>query len=234
MRQCPPVVRGALRACGLLSLLMAGCIPIGYAYPTVSYVPSLAVAAPTDEVFAYRVDVSDDDNSIEFPEADKYVLTSLPLDPAGRFNPQVKLSMDYGWFWNMIAAIYNEHTHHTVMVRLYRPGFHTIEIASWDKAGTVKWEPAATLPEQEQAVDELVSTWDSSRLAMQHVYTRTEPPREPVVFKSLAPGSTSDEHQRALQFAASEYERLQRTTSDREIRVRLDAKAKELRMLAAR
>ncbi len=234
MRQCPPVVRGALGACGLLSLLMAGCIPIGYAYPTVSYVRSQAVAAPPDEVFAYRVDVSDDDNSIEFPEKDEYVLTSLPLDHEGRFNPQIKVSLDYGWFWNMIAAIYNEHTHHTVMVRLYRPNYQTIEIDAWDKPGTVKWELARTLAEQEQAVDDLISTWDSSRLAMQHVYTRTEPPRDPVVFRSLAPGSTSDEHQRALQFAASEYERLQRTTSDHEIRVRLDAKAKELRVLAAR
>jgi hypothetical protein len=213
---------------------MAGCIPIGYAYPTVSYVRSLPVAAPPDEVYAYRVDVADDDNSIEFPEADEYVLTALPLDREGRFTPQVKLSLDYGWFWNMIAAIYNEHTHHTVMVRLYRPGFHTIEIASWDKPGSVKWEPALTLAEQEQAVDELVSTWDASRSAMQHVYTRTEPPRDPLVFKSLAAGSTSDEHQRALQFAACEYERLQRTTSEREIRVRLDAKAKELRLLAAK
>jgi hypothetical protein len=213
---------------------MAGCIPIGYAYPTVSYIPSLAVAAPPDEVFAYRVDVADEDNSIEFPEVDEYVLSSLPLDRGGRFTPQVKVSMDYGWLWNWIAAIYNQHTHHTVMVRLYRPGYHTIEIPSWEKSGQVKWEPANSLPEQEQAVDELVSTWDSSRLAMQHVYTRTEPPRDPVVFRSLAPGSASDEHQRALQFAASEYERLQRTTTDREIRVRLDGKAKELRMLAAR
>jgi hypothetical protein len=213
---------------------MAGCIPIGYAYPTVSYVPALAVAAPPDEVYAFRVDVADDDNSIEFPEADEYVLTGLPLDRDGRFDPQVKVSMDYGWFWNWIAAIYNEHTHHTVMVRLYRPGYHTVEIASWDKPGSVKWEAAGSLADQEQAVDELVSTWDTSSMAMQHVYTRTEPPRDPSVFKWLAPGSTADEHQRALQFAASEYERLQRTTTDREIRVRLDGKARDLRILAAR
>ena len=33
------------RFCGLLGLLLAGCMPIGYAYPTIAYVRPASVGA---------------------------------------------------------------------------------------------------------------------------------------------------------------------------------------------
>jgi hypothetical protein len=215
-----------------MSLLMAGCIPIGYAYPTVSYIPATPVSAPTDEVHAFRVDVADDDNSPEFAEDDEYVLQRLPLEKDGRFDSQVKVSVDYGWFWNWIAYVYDEYTHHTLMVRLYRPGYHTIEIESWQKTGKVEWQPAKSLDEQEKAIDDLLSTWTRSRMSTQHLYNQVGPPRDSSVFRYLAAGTASDEHLQALQFAASEYERLQKEVTDAAVRSRLESKAKALRKLA--
>jgi len=226
----------ALRACGLLCLFMAGCIPIGYAYPRVSYVAPVSVGAARDQVHAFRVDVADDDNCIDFPEDDQYVLRSLPLHRDGSFDPQVKVSVDYGWIWNCIALIYDGSTHHTMMVRLYRPGFQTIEIESWQKSGQMKWVVASSLDEQEQAIDDLVSTWNTTPVRIQNRVARTGfvPPRDPLVFRYLAPGSSSDEHMQALHFAASEYERLMREANDPDMRSRLQDKGKALRQQAAK
>jgi hypothetical protein len=221
--------------CGLLGLLMAGCMPLGYAYPTISYVRPATVAAPRDEVRAFRVDVADDDNCIDIAEKDRYVLTALPLHPDGSFDAQTKVAVDYGWLLNCIALIYDSSTHHTLLVRLYRPGFHTIELESWQKNARMQWTTAPTLLEQEEALDALVSTWRTSptRLQNQYTFQGFVPPREPIVFRYLAPGSTSNQHRSALRFAASEYERLLNEATDEELRGRLQEKAKALRQLAA-
>jgi hypothetical protein len=217
-------------------LLMSGCIPIGYAYPTVSYVGPTPVGAPRDEVRAFRVDVADDDNSPEFPEKDEYVLQALPIDRDGQFDAQVKVAVDYGWVWNWIALIYNEHTHHTMLVRLYRPGYQTVEIESWQKSGKVKWVAAPTPADQERAIDDLLTTWNTAPVVtkVNRSKTQSEPPTDATVFRYLAPGSTSDQHLQALQFFAQEYERLQRGATDKDVSARLGTKAKALRMLAAK
>lgn len=235
MRQCPPAVRCMFRACGLLSLLFAGCIPIGYVYPTVSYIAPVAVGAGPDEVHAVRVDVADDDNSPEFAEHDKYILQTLSLTPNGSFDPQIKVAVDYGWLWNCVQLIYSEHTHHTLMVRLYRPGYKTIEIESWQKTGQVKWEVAADLVDREEAIDDLVATWKTTYLSPQYQYAHPGNPRDTMVFQTLAPGSISDEHRDVLLFAAGEYERLAgQAKTQAELRSRAEIKAKALRQLAAK
>jgi hypothetical protein len=236
MRRCPPVAGIALRACGLLCLLMAGCIPIGYAYPSVSYVAPVNVGAIPDQVHAFRVDVADDDNSSDLTEKDEYVLHPIPLHRDGSFDPQVKIGVDYGWIWNCITLIMDGSTHHTMMVRLYRPGYQTLEIESWQKNGRMKWVVASSLDEQEQALDDLVSTWGTTPVRIQNRIARTGfvPPRDPLVFRYLAPGSSTDEHRQALHFAASEYERLMREAIDPEMRSRLQEKGKALRQLAAK
>src|SRR5579871_6636037 len=128
----PPVARAVRRMSGLLALLFVGCMPLGYAYPTISYVRPARVGAARDEVKAFRVDVADDDNEcLEIKEKDRYVLTPLPLHRDGSFDPQVKIAVDYGWLLNCLSVIYDSSTHHTVMVRLYRPGYRTLEIQSW-------------------------------------------------------------------------------------------------------
>jgi hypothetical protein len=224
------------RLCGLLGLLLAGCMPIGYAYPTISYIRPASVDAARDEVCAFRVDVADDDNCFDLPEKDRYVLTPLPLHRDGSFDPQVKVAVDYGWVLNCLALIYDSSTHHTVLVRLYRRGYHTLELESWRKEGRMQWTPAPTPQEREQAIDDLVSTWKTAPARLQNQYASQGfvPPHEPIIFRYLAPGSTSSEHQMALCFAADEYEQLLSEVSDPALRARLEEKAKTLRQLAAR
>ncbi len=237
MRRCPPIARIALRAGGWLGLLMAaGCMPLGYAYPTVSYVAPFRVQAPRDEVHAFRVDVVDDDNSTETHERDRYVLQPLPLHRDGSCDPQMKVAVDYGWILNSFALYYEGRTHHTMLVRLYRPGYQTIEIESWQKDMKVKWVEASALDEREQAIDDLISTWNTTPARIQNRVARTGfvPPRDPLVFHYLAGGSASDEHRRTLQFAAKEYERLLNETHDDDMHARLETKVKALRQLAAK
>lgn len=224
------------RLFGLLGLLVAGCMPIGYAYPTVSYIRPASVGAARDEVRAFRVDIVDDDNCFEVPEKDRYRLTPLPLHPDGSFEPQIKVAVDYGWILNALALIYDSSRHHTALVRLYRPGYHTIELEPWRKEGRLQWIPAPTPQEREQAIDDLVSTWKTSPLRLQnkYAYEGFVPPHDPVVFRYLAPGSTSYEHRSALRFAAGEYEQLRREATDPQLRSRLEKKVKALQQLAAK
>lgn len=236
MRRCPPSARTAWRMCGLLGLLLAGCMPIGYVYPTISYVRPTSVGAARDEVAAFRVDIVDDENYFDTTEKDRYVLTPLPLNLDGSFEPQMKVGVDYGWVMNCVAAIYGSNTHHTVMVRLYRRGYHTLEVASWRKEGALRWKAAETPDEREQAIDELVSTWRTSPARLQNKYAAEGfvPPRDAVVFRYLSSGSASEGHLEALRFVAGEYHRLLSETTDAEIRARIEEKAKALAQIAKR
>jgi hypothetical protein len=224
------------RLCGLLGLLWAGCMPLGYVYPSISYVRPATVGAARDQVRAFRIDVTDDDNSYYIPEGDSYVLTQLPLNEDGGFDPQLKVATDFGWFLDAPAFMHGSARHHTVLVRLYRPGYHTLELGSWRGEERLHWTTAPTPQEQEQAIDDLVSTWRTSPIHIQCQYAvkSKDTPRDSILFRYLAPGSISDEHREALCFAAGEYERLSNEVSDAQLRSRMQEKAKALRQLVTR
>jgi hypothetical protein len=236
MRRCPPAARIARRACGLLGLFLAGCMPLAYVYPKVSFIPPGTVGPVGDQVHAYRVDITNDDNSVEITEHDKYVLSRLPLHDDGSFDPQTKVSVDYGWLLYGLVNFIDASTHHTMLVRLYRPGYHTIEIESWHTKERIRWIAASTPEEQEQAIDDLVSTWKTTpeRIQTKAAYSGFTPPHDPIVFHYLAPGSDSEEHREALCFTATEYERLLNSAKDPDLHARLQAKAKALREMAAK
>jgi hypothetical protein len=224
------------RLCGLLGLLCAGCMPFGYVYPSISYVRPASVGAARDQVRAFRVDVTDDDNCFGIPEGDSYVLTSLPLNEEGSFNPQLKVATDYGWFLDAPAFMHGAARHHTVLVRLYRPGYHTIELTSWRDDQRLHWTQTQTPQEQEQAIDDLVTTWRTSPQTLQCQYAtqNREAPHDSMLFRYLAPGSISEEHHEALCFAAGEYERLAQEATDAKLRSRVTEKARALRQLVGR
>ncbi len=236
MGRCPAAARMAWCACGLFGLLAAGCMPLGYVYPKVSYIPPVAVGVPPDEVHAFRVDITNDDNSLEITENDKYVLSRLPLHRDGSLDPQTKVAVDYGCCLFCCSNYYNVSTHHTLLVRLYRPGYQTIEIEPWQTDGRIKWVEATTPEAQEQAIDALVSTWKTTpeHIQTQAAFNGFVPPVDPIVFHYLAPASASEEHRQALCYAASEYERLLNTAKDPDLRARLQAKAKALLEMAAK
>jgi hypothetical protein len=234
--RCPALARTARRFTGLWGLLLAGCMPLGYAYPTVSYVRPVRVGPARDEVKAFRVDIADEDNNMEVKENDRYVLTPLRLHRDGSSDPQLKFAVTYGWLWNCVALSYGGSTQRTVLVRLYRPGYRTIEVQSWQANEPLAWTEATMLEEQEEAIDELVSTWKTTGEHVQAQYASQHfvPPREPIVFLALAPGSTAPAHRAALQFAADEYERLLKDATKPDLHARLEEKAKTLRKLAAK
>jgi hypothetical protein len=236
MRRFAPGARIAGRACGLLALLMTGCMPLGYAFPTVSYVRPASVGAVRDEVHAFRVDIADDECCFDIPEHDRYVLKPLALHSDGSFDAQMKISADYGWFVDCVAVIYGSARHHTVLVRLYRPGYQVLELESWHKEAPLQWTPAPTPLDQEQAIDNLVSTWNTSpqRLQNQYAFDGFIPPRDAIIFRYLAPGSASKQHRESLLFAVGEYERLLKEANDAKLRARLEEKIVWLQQLAAR
>ncbi len=221
------------RLYGLLGFLCAGCMPLGYVYPSISYVRPASVGAARDQVRAFRVDVTDDDNSLSIPEGDRYVLTSLKLKEDGSFDPQLKVSANYGWFLDGPGLMQGNTRTHTVLVRLYRPGYHTLELAAWRGDEPLHWTQAPTPQEQEQAVDDLVTTWRTSptRLQCQYAVQSCETPRDSIILRYLAPGSISGEHREALCFAAGEYERLANDATDKHLRARLEEKARTIRKL---
>jgi hypothetical protein len=233
----------------LLCPLLTGCfVPIGYAYPTISHVASVQVEQAQGEVRAFRVDITDKQNCLggftpncfNCGDDDRYVLTALPLSQDGYVPAQTKVALDYSWIWNCVW-IYSGQTHHSVKVRLYRPGWQTVEIRSGEKSGRVVWRKAEDLEAQEKAVDDLLSTWETD---WRFSHDTEQPPRESTdVFCHVAPGSASAAHRQVLQFAASEYDRLalllqfnganqearQLNSANQEIRRRLNEKANWLR-----
>lgn len=237
-----------LIACLSLCLTQSGCVPVYYAYPKVAYVPPLHLEKTPDTIHAFRVDIADDDGCIEFNlgyrerDRDRYVLSTVPLSDSGRLPSQAKISLDWGFIWNCIALIYDGHTVHTVRVRLYRPGWQTVEVKSWEQVDALKWKEAPSLVEQEKAIDDLVSTWETDYLNRFAQSSSSEshprPPAGVALFRGLAPGSESAKHRQVLLFAAGEYERLAAFTDSSEtgklLHTRLNEKANMLRELAMR
>jgi hypothetical protein len=204
----------------LCCCLLSGCLG-GYAYPTVAVTPAMKVADTEEHVYAFRVAVKDESAVIDFPEEHVYVLSEMTVLPTGHVLPQARVGCDFGWYF-ISPLTYWKHTHQTMQVRLYRPGWQTIEVGSWELLAEPTWTAAADLAAQEQAVDRLVSCGTPSR---------------PPIFQSknvLAPGSAGREHHDALLFAAAEYERLaeNRDTAE-ETRAHLLDKAAALRKRAA-
>src|SRR5262245_9227419 len=79
----------------VLNSVLAGCfIPVGYAYPTVAFVPYVETEDCHDEVHAFRVAVVDDQSGFDFVKDDRYVLSSIPLSSAGNVRPQMQLALD--------------------------------------------------------------------------------------------------------------------------------------------
>jgi hypothetical protein len=229
--------RSFLRA--VLFVLLAGSCPSltgcfgGWAYPSVSVITPAARIPNKEEVRAFRVDVKDDLIAMDVGEHDRYELSEISA--ADRLTPQVKVAVDHGWF--MLNAIsFGQHTQYTLKVRLYRPGYETVEINSWELVDKVEWKKAKSLREQEEAIDALVSTWETKAKIGQEQYWQSQAvpekgrpvrPNLPVVFDALAPGSTAKAHRDALLFAASEYERLRLSaipTCEKAIRERANEK----------
>jgi hypothetical protein len=232
------MIRKSLVGTSLLLLGAAACFPIfllgcfTIPYPSLMYVPSVSMGSALQEAHCFRAEVTAVHHGIFSSKDDDLLLEELPISQSGRVDGQFRLSIDSSRQRLMGGPVKQLHE---VRLRLYRPGYQTVEITSKDDLDTVTWTSAPDSAAQEQAVDDLLA------LAV-HDYSRPkDEPVKPADF-SLArvqSGSASAEHRKALLYCASEYERLatQACPVGEEARSapsRLLNKAEQIRELAAK
>lgn len=207
-----------------LLLLTAGCIPLFYAYPSISYVPGINCGPDHKGAVVFRVDATE-----ETPGPGHYQLHNIPMTQRGMVSGQARTSFDEGYYWNCISKVYASETSHTLHLRVYRPGYELIDIHAWQNGAGIQWKEARKPKDSEHAIDQLLAN-----VAGEDVNGKEGPQ-----FAHLEPGSVSETHHEALLFAAGEYDRLAEKMEEfqqgtpRAI-ARCRAKAQALRDLADR
>jgi hypothetical protein len=210
---------------GLAPLLVAGCMA-GYAYPKLSYVPTLAVEAPPNEVWAFAVHCKDQ-QCLSLSASHEITLRPLPQE---RFvGPYSDLTLERGyWLWGGVRM--SEHLSHGLVVRLYRRGCRTVEVGSWELFDSVRWVAAQNEREREFAIDDLfiapgergpAGDYEGKRNALASL-------------EEVVAASTDPSHRQALLFAAGEYAALARDVRRDDDRKRLLDKARQLRERAGK
>lgn len=207
-------------------VFLPGCF-LPYAAPSLSYVPPFDLECPAGEVHAFRVNITR--TTKNHAQSETIALKEIGVDGMKKTAGQTGLEINRGRLTG------DEGTSHTIAVRLYRPGFETVELNSWDSPGKVIWKPALTAAVQELALDDLFDLGNVDRKDDQSEVERRRK-------RMLEPGSVSEAHRAALRFGAAEYARLagqivgkERSvpTAQQELRDRLVAKARRLEQLAA-
>jgi hypothetical protein len=197
---------------------LAGCLPY-CAGPSLSYTPAVEFAAPASEVHAFRVDITKE--KVDLDVFSKECLSEIPAQNTDEVPAQLRPGVTSGLVVFGVAVNYVTCTSHSLALRLYRPGYDLVEVASWQLNNRVTWHAAAHLAAQEEAVDSLfpLDRGDKSMGQESH---------------RLANGSASPAHRQALLFGASEYDRLEHLVESKDQLARLSRKAAALRDLAAR
>jgi hypothetical protein len=226
---------------GRLAILLVcfpcvGCLHVPYCLPEINHVAPIEVQCPAEEVAAFRVDTRSANSMVMgicfggprgFETTDHQVLTRIAASTQGTTTHQWGLGVEHGWrvvgigAWNYTSAF----TSHDVAVRLYRRGHATIELKPGQSPRELKWIEAATLAEQEKAVDDLLGNAPSKSEALEFR------PKH-----SLELAATTAAEKDALRFAAGEYEWLANHVSSwdaepEKMRQRLHGKAQRLRAL---
>jgi hypothetical protein len=161
----------------------SGCLCPYWVSPSVNYVPATRVSERNDSVHAFRVDTRESTPYFPGPLHQTHQLTAISIDGSGEVPGQLSVSCTRGFLAFFVALNYVTWHQDTISVRLYRPGFETVELRAWAATSAVQWRTAAGVAEQCKAVDDLVAG-------------------------NLEPGGIAKEHQIALLFAADEYRRL--------------------------
>ena len=161
----------------------SGCLCPYWVSPSVSYVPVARAGGTGDSVRAFRVDTRESTPYFPGPLHQTHQLAAIPVGTDGDTAGQLSLSCSRGFLAFFVALNYVTWHQDTISVRLYRPGFETVELRPWAATSAVQWKTAANVAEQCKAVDDLVAG-------------------------SLEPGGIAKDHQKALLFAAEEYRRL--------------------------
>jgi hypothetical protein len=234
-------------------LLLSGCTAFLGSAPGLCRFHAVDVAAPSQYVHAYGVDVFHRGSGLDFlPGAAgssdsarevQYRFTPLAISEDGRIDAKTLASWrshlgrdEASEKWAGLPLLGGS-GHHEALVRLYRPGFRTIEVLPGQNVDQIQWEPATDLAAREKAIDDLISTERSDKDERTAADLSRNPRLWPRAFRHLEPGSASEEHRRTLRFAAFEYQRLaeQEFTEGPqpdEVRTRIQAKAAWVQRLA--
>jgi hypothetical protein len=212
------------------SLLLGFCgcaLPVGIAYPTLSYTPSVGTDEDSaKDLHAFRVNFVEKKLAAKQDDAIKCDFAEINLTSKGEVPGQKVTGVSYHWAMYFLPGSTEPlngkvHTFDKwVRVRLYRRGFKTIEIGpDTSRTEPIDWVIAENDNEREDAVDDLVGVKRNS-------------------YKHLLPGSTSESQKTFLLFAQAEYEHLasrikEDSLVNREARWRLTHKAERFRDLAA-
>jgi hypothetical protein len=206
----------------LLCLLSAGCMQVPFCFPEINYVPSLAAQCKSSEVHAFRVDVTQTtevkDGRGEVVEREE--LSRLRTSVDGTVSSQLALSFSSGWRYVGVVNFTSSTTEHGLALRLYRPGYETILLTAGQTMQELQWRQAPDLKSQIKAIDDLMHG------------SKLNPTSAVSVRQALEPGAKSAAHKAALQFGASEYERLARDAESSQSRRDLLDEAGRLRRLA--
>jgi hypothetical protein len=206
---------------------VAGCL-VPYCARTVNHLPAVDLGCDPQEVHAFCVSITRQtvrDEGIK----ERWELRELP--PSGNKTPShSKTSYDFGLFALSPGTPpgFLIDTTHTLTLRLYRPGFKSVDLDPNAPQMRVVWESAADVLERETALDEL--------FAMKPVIV---PKGDPPVERKLEPGLKSKEHLAALQFGAAQYLALVNAMGDpkrddlKEIKARLIKKVGQLQYAVA-
>jgi hypothetical protein len=220
-----------LIAAGATCLGLAGCLQVPYVFPELGYAPSVDAKCKKDEVFAFRVDVTQTSEVIQGVAysrgevVDRLELSHIPVASDGSTSTQMSVTFASGWRYFGFVNFVPSSTAHAMGLRFYRPGYETIVIKPGETTRELNWKRAADLNAQVQAVDDLVQG------------TPTQKSTAITIRQVLEPGAKSPAHKEAILFAAGEYERLARAVSssdpqDTQIRSRLLDSANRMRNLA--
>jgi hypothetical protein len=191
----------------LIALLphCTGCLY--YAYPTLSHTPELAVDNKDGSVQAFRVDIDRTERKPLAPIT-QYTLTSIPLDSRGLIPSQLELAPATGVLnpLGVVEGGQHERSLYTMVVRLYKPGFRTLEVKAWEKSRELQWFPAPDLLAQEKAIDDLLAVPATPDQPSRGTWWELKDEKLPGL--GLQPGSVSSSQRKALEFGATEYQRL--------------------------
>jgi hypothetical protein len=205
----------------------AGCL-VPYCARTVNHLPPVELGCDPHEVHAFCVCIT---RQTVRDEGIKERWELRELEPNGGKTPsQSKTSYDFGLFALSPGTSpgFLIDTTHVLSLRLYRPGFKTVELDPTDPRPKVVWESAPDVLQRETALDEL--------FAMKPVIVaKGEPPVE----RKLEIGQKSKEHLAALQFGAAQYLALFNAMGEpkrddlKEVKARLFKKVGQLQFLVA-
>lgn len=206
---------------------LAGCL-LPYCARSVNHLPPVDLNCDPHEVHAFCVSITRQ-NVRDEGIKEIWELRQVEAGP-GKTPSQSKTSYDFGLYAISpgTAPGFLIDTTHSLCLRLYRPGFKTVELDTVEPQGKVTWEPAKDVLERETALDELFG-----------LTPVIVPKGDPEVTRTLEPGATSKEHKAALQFGIAEYAALAASMGDpirddlKEIKARLVGKAGRLQGLAA-